>query len=264
MDERTLLKKIDELCLCVGLDISVPGVLRPLPLAGVKARLSTLQSPLTNLVGMAVLDEEHADENIEQILAYYRQEEKIFGWLVGPTSQPTDLGNRLVTAGLTRVEEEACWGMVLRDLHHTITVNSGIRVEQVTLADWDAHLPLMVRAYGALATLETFHVINRFYEFLGEHIVPYFAYAPQQEEPVAFSVSHFDHDERLVCLSGAATLMEYRGRGVYSAMVAKRLDDARARGITSAIIQANQETSAPICLKLGFEIVCPIDFYVSL
>jgi N-acetylglutamate synthase-like GNAT family acetyltransferase len=71
-------------------------------------------------------------------------------------------------------------------------------------------------------------------------------------------------NERLVCLAGAATLEEYRGKGIYSTMVAKRLEDARALGITSAIIQANKKTSAPICAQLGFEIVCPIDVYVSL
>ena len=66
----------------------------------------------------------------------------------------------------------------------------------------------------------------------------------------------------IAVMQGAATLTEYRGRGVYTAMVAKRLADARDMGKDTAVLQADRKTSAPVCVKLGFKEVCSIDFYV--
>ncbi|MFW0796922.1 GNAT family N-acetyltransferase [Gordonia sp. CPCC 205515] len=50
---------------------------------------------------------------------------------------------------------------------------------------------------------------------------------------------------------GAATLPDFRGRGVYRALIAARLRDARARGATLAIVHA-ERTSSPILQHLGF------------
>jgi N-acetylglutamate synthase-like GNAT family acetyltransferase len=62
-------------------------------------------------------------------------------------------------------------------------------------------------------------------------------------------------------MQGAATLNAYRGKGVYTALMAKRLADARDMGLEAAILQADRTTSAPICANLGFEEVCNIDLY---
>jgi predicted GNAT family acetyltransferase len=68
-------------------------------------------------------------------------------------------------------------------------------------------------------------------------------------------------DSPIVLLGGAATLPEHRGRGIYSALVAKRLADARADGRTAAVIQAARSTSAPIAAKIGFREICGLEFY---
>ena len=59
----------------------------------------------------------------------------------------------------------------------------------------------------------------------------------------------------------AATLPESRGHGVYSALVKRRLDDAHADGLEAAVIQADRDTSAPICAKLGFAELCSMEVY---
>ncbi len=68
-------------------------------------------------------------------------------------------------------------------------------------------------------------------------------------------------DSKIVLLGGAATLLEARGRGVYSALVRRRLDDARADGREAAVIQADRDTSAPICAKLGFRELCSMEVF---
>lgn len=53
-------------------------------------------------------------------------------------------------------------------------------------------------------------------------------------------------------LGGAVTLPAYRGRGLYTAIVAARCRIARTHGATVALTHARQDTSAPILERLGF------------
>lgn len=50
-----------------------------------------------------------------------------------------------------------------------------------------------------------------------------------------------------------SVLPAYRGRGVYRALVARRLRDARATTARFALVKAVDDTSAPILKRLGFE-----------
>ncbi len=50
-------------------------------------------------------------------------------------------------------------------------------------------------------------------------------------------------------------------RGICTALVARRLADARAAGAEAAVIQAVRGTSAPVCANLGFKEILPLEFY---
>jgi GNAT superfamily N-acetyltransferase len=96
-----------------------------------------------------------------------------------------------------------------------------------------------------------------------DETVVYVAHLPGTEDPVGFGIGYFDRDGEVLWLGGAATVPEHRGRGIYSALVARRVADARARGYRAAIIHAMKDTSAPICAKQGFRTVCDIDVYMA-
>jgi GNAT superfamily N-acetyltransferase len=57
-------------------------------------------------------------------------------------------------------------------------------------------------------------------------------------------------------LRNAFTLPSYRGRGVYTTMIAARLKLAKEAGCTAAVVQAQIQSSSPILRKRGFERVC--------
>ena len=61
-----------------------------------------------------------------------------------------------------------------------------------------------------------------------------------------------------IFLGGAAVLSQYRGRGVYRALVASRWRAAVAIGKPALTIHAG-EMSKPILERCGFEAVCQID-----
>ena len=90
----------------------------------------------------------------------------------------------------------------------------------------------------------------------------YLAFLDGVERPVSVASMFPFPKSTIAVMQGAATLSEYRGKGVYTGLMAKRLADARALGMEAAILQADRRTSAPICANLGFEKVCSIDLYV--
>ena len=53
-------------------------------------------------------------------------------------------------------------------------------------------------------------------------------------------------------LGGAGTLPEFRGQHVYSTLMRRRLEDARARGYQLAVINAGP-LSRPIAARCGFK-----------
>lgn len=126
------------------------------------------------------------DSRIVGVIDPYQQAGKMFGWLAGPSRRPANLGERLVAAGLTRVEDECMYGMVLDDLSAPVPTNPKIRVEMVSAADWDANTAMLSAAYGVGFTEEAAWGIVRFHEARGDQARLYLAYVPEQEVPVSF------------------------------------------------------------------------------
>jgi GNAT superfamily N-acetyltransferase len=256
-NKLSILRRIEATFMLVGYHPYIEDVVWPVDVPGVTAQSSPLQTTWLNQVGLATFNEETVDDGIAQVIAQYRQAGKRFRWFVGPTSQPTNLGERLTAAGLTY--RGSIKGMVLHDIDQPIKRNPAIRVEQASFAEWNTHVSMIAQAFGM--SRDVISIFNRCYTVIDKPVDFYLAYVPEQEEPVATAISVFD-DQDLVVLLGAATLEAYRGRGIYTTMIAKRLEDARAKGATTAIIQCDPHTSAPICATLGFEQVCLLDSYV--
>src|SRR5215475_12233806 len=159
-------------------------------------------------------------------------------------------------AGIAKVLAQA--GQVLTNLGLAIQVNPAVTVRQATPEDRDALIRVYATAYPLpqeLAAVWT-DVLPR--ATGGRH---YLAFLEGVEEPVAVASMFPFPTSTVAVMQGAATLHAYRGQGVYTALMATRLADARAMGMEAAILQADRTTSAPICANLGFKEVCSIDLY---
>jgi GNAT superfamily N-acetyltransferase len=62
-------------------------------------------------------------------------------------------------------------------------------------------------------------------------------------------------------LTGGNVLTEFRGKGIYRALIRARLDALQALSIPLATTHAREKTSAPILEKLGFETVFRYSIY---
>ena len=237
----------------------VPGLTEDLGVPGVQGRVTSLSHPLANLVGMARLDDKTADAAIARVKRRYEPGRKAYGWVVGPNSTPRDLGSRLDSAGIGRAGDGTA-GMAIIDLDIGIAPNPSIEVREIKAREVIPHAEMMGKAYG-LPTPVAALFARLLAAETGIRTRSYFAYLGSQE-PVAWSYLVYLPNSPIVLLGGAATLPEHRGHGTYTALVKRRLDDARADGREAAVIQADRDTSAPICAKLGFRELCSLDFHV--
>ena len=237
----------------------VSGLSEDLGVKGVRGRVTDLSHPLANMVGMANIAPDDVAATLKMVRNRFSGGRKAYGWVTGPLTRPHDLGERLVASGLKKIDEMA--GMVLTDLAVPIAVDPGIEIREGTLHEAQAASEMMGRAYDMPEEVARF--FNVLLAMTGSKVKNsgYFAYVDGGKEPVGWSYLVYLPDSPIVLLGGAATLPEHRGRGIYSALVAKRLADARADGRSAAVIQAVRSTSAPIAAKLGFREVCALEFY---
>jgi GNAT superfamily N-acetyltransferase len=253
----------DELILAIESSLQVyppvSGLSEDLGVKGVRGRVTDLSHPLANLVGMADIAPENVDATLKMVRSRYSSGRKAYGWVTGPLTRPHDLGQRLVAAGLVKADEMA--GMALTDLDVPLAADPKIEVREATLHEAQAASEMMARAYGMPEEVARFFNVLLAMTDSKVKNRGYFAYVDGGDQPVGWSYLVYLPDSPIVLLGGAATLPEHRGRGIYSALVAKRLADARADGRRAAVIQAVRSTSAPIAAKLGFREVCGLEFY---
>jgi N-acetylglutamate synthase-like GNAT family acetyltransferase len=91
----------------------------------------------------------------------------------------------------------------------------------------------------------------------------YLAYVEGVDYPVATAGMLYMPNLPIALLLSSATLPDFRGYGIYTSLTARRLADAHQDGIEAAVIQAVRATSAPICRKLGFVEIAPMELYVG-
>ena len=237
----------------------VPGLVTDLRVPGVVGRESPVSHPVADMVGCAALDDADADATIAAVRDRFAAQAKSFGWITSPTTRPGDLPQRLVEAGLVKADELA--GMILTDLATPIRANPEVEVRAASVAEQRRAIPMTATAYGLPPD-----VAEWFAEALIAAPPPfrfemYHAFLPGHDGPVAFGNLVYVPGTSIVLLGGAATVSDMRGHGIYTSLVARRLADARAAGADAAVIQAVRGTSAPVCAKLGFKEIVPLDFY---
>ncbi len=237
----------------------VPGKLAHLTIPGIHGRVMPLSHFFANIVSGATLTSENADETIQRVIEFYRDQQKTFSWAIGPRTTPTDLGQRLSVAGFEKVIEMA--GMVLTDLTTPIRINPAVKIREATADDIPAVSQTMAHGFpipedfAQLFTDILFKVRSQLKTRL------YLAFVDDSDEPVGTSTTVYLPNQPIIRLAGAATLEEHRGKGIYSSLMARRLADAHKDGMKAAVIEAKLTTSAPVCRKLGFTEICNMEMF---
>jgi GNAT superfamily N-acetyltransferase len=186
------------------------------------------------------------DKRVDELLAFFG--DTPFNWHVGPSSSPRDLVNRLMTRGLRLVAEPRMMTITL-PLPDDWPVNREVRIVEVADAEM-ARLGLRL-AHHDSPEIERDVVERMAYLGLpsrrGGFLVAYIG-----DVPCANAGYRYSSDGRCVYLTGAETVEQFRGQGVYKTLIAHRAAQGVDRGCVFASILANVQTSGPILARRGF------------
>jgi hypothetical protein len=228
--------------------------------AGVLTCTTSTDDPMSNKAMLARLDVGSADAAIAEVKAYFAAKHKPFSWIVGPSSAPADLLSHLQVAGFTQAL--IADGMYLPDLKANIDVVDSVNVRELPVDQPSPTVDIMARGFNM--AVETSRQLHKTMAICARSVRTriYAAYLDDLENPVACAFLAYFPDRPIAILCGGATLQEYRGHGLYKALLARRLADITAEGLRDVIVLADQRTSAPICAKVGFVKVCEMQMYV--
>lgn len=207
-------------------------------------------APEMSFVLYTDLDETTADAAIDDQLAFFLGNRQPFEWKVFAHDRPADMVERLVARGLQAEGPDAIMVLDLNAVPETLLRPPAADVRRLTdpaqLADI---VTVLEPVWG-----ESFDWVH---ERLGKHMMTpgllsvYVAYvdaAPACAGWVYYSPSQF------ASLWGGSTLEAYRGRGLYTALMAARVQEARERGRRYVTVDAGP-MSKPILARHGFEVM---------
>ncbi|MCI0475665.1 MAG: GNAT family N-acetyltransferase [Anaerolineales bacterium] len=218
--------------------------------------------PGSNHVDGARWSAAEADAKIEEMIEYHRARNLGFSWFVNPGDTPADLCERLKRHGLVLAGDQALMARVhLDDLD--IRTNPHVEIERVDGSN-DETIEVELQIIGRCFNWTKEQIDARRPNFFERIKDPKF----QEREPRF--VARLDGvpvaDSRLILstgiayLGGGSTLPEYRGQRVYSTLLKRRLEEARARGYNVVAIHA-EPMSRRVVSKYGFKEYGKADLY---
>lgn len=193
------------------------------------------------------LDRTTADAAIAAQVRYFAGRE--FEWKLYSHDRPDDLGARLRAAGFAREPDEAVMVADIRDLAGAAEAPDGVRLHVITDPD---ELPLLTAAHE-----RAFGEVD---QRLGDRMRVRLAQRPGAvrlvvalagDVPVSGARLELNEGTEFAGLWGGGTVPEWRGRGVYRALVAYRAGIAAGLGYRYLRVDASDQ-SRPILARLGF------------
>ncbi|EFL28698.1 GNAT family acetyltransferase [Streptomyces himastatinicus ATCC 53653] len=195
------------------------------------------------------LDASTADAAIAAQVRHFTARGRAFEWKLYAHDRPGDLGARLAAAGFAAEPEEAVMVAPVRDLPTAVDLPEGLRLLQVTDA---AGVELMVDVHARAFGTDSDHLRHRLLSRLREApdtVVPVVAMAG--DRAVSAARMELPPEADFAGLWGGGTVAEWRGRGLYRALIAFRARIAAERGYRYLQVDASDQ-SRPILERLGF------------
>lgn len=198
------------------------------------------------------LDESNADKIISEEIAYFARLGHSFEWKYYEHDAPPDLLSRLTAQGCEKEEAEAIVVLDLENIPGQLLQPVSQDIRRITdPRQIDDAIAVQIEVWqkekdwldGQLA----FEMENT-----PDMFCLYVAYA--DERPVCSAWVRFTEASQFAGLWGGSTLKEYRRRGIYTAMLAVRAQEALRRGIRFLTVDASP-MSRPILEKLGFQLL---------
>ncbi len=197
------------------------------------------------------LNESNADAAIQEQIAYFTQRDQPFEWKVYDYDTPPDLRDRLVAHGFEPDDPDAV--MVLDMQAAPPTLLAPVEADVRRIAERD-QLEDVIRVEEQVWGRNFDWITTR----LGNHLeIPgylsvYVAYVDGQ--PACAGWVYYHRNSQFASLWGGSTVPAYRQKGLYTAVLARRVQEAVERGYRFLTIDASP-MSRPIVAKHGFQLL---------
>jgi GNAT superfamily N-acetyltransferase len=192
----------------------------------------------------------NADAVIREQVRYFESIGQNFEWKLYDYDQPADLKERLGARGFTVEEAESIMVLDLQNAPQMLWQPVRLDVRRITDPE---------KLTDLLAVQEQVweEDMSSLGDFLGEALSQYpdqmsvyIAYV--DEQPASAAWIYFPQGSQFASLWGGSTLSQYRKRGLYTALLAVRAQEAQTRGVRFLTVDASP-MSRPILEKHGFE-----------
>jgi GNAT superfamily N-acetyltransferase len=208
------------------------------------------------------LDEESADAEIAAQTAYFAGLGRPFEWKLYAHDRPGDLGARLTAAGLTAEPPETLMvagTAAVVEATSNVRLPDGVRLAPVTDAPGVA---MMAAVHGEVFGSDGSSFRGRLLQQLTDEPDTVSAVVALADGvPVCAARMELPPGKEFASLWGGGTLREWRGRGIYRALVAQRARIAARRGYRFLQVDASDD-SRPVLERLGFAALTTTTPYV--
>jgi GNAT superfamily N-acetyltransferase len=199
-------------------------------------------------VGWSDLDESTANAAIAHEGEFFGALGQKFEWKYYDYDRPPDLEQRLRKAGFKPEEDESVMVGEIAAIPRTPPPD-GIRIVEASDSEGvDMLIAVHEAVFGRGHSRYRAQLLHQLETDPASHIL---ALAMAAERAVSAARAEFPKTGSFASLWGGGTLPEWRGRGLYRALVSYRADRAAARGYRYLHVDASSE-SRPILERLGF------------
>ncbi len=197
------------------------------------------------------LDESNADQVIAEQAAYFREANQSVSWKVCIYDMPHDLGSRLAAQGFEGYGDQSVMVLELQDAPPALLEAPRVDVRALTTCEsledvirveeqvWGGKFDWIRKRLGD--NLDVPGYINIFAAYV-------------DNEPACAAWIYFTPGGEFASLWGGSTVEKYRHQGLYTALLAARVQAARQRGYRFLTIDAGS-MSRPIVERHGFRLL---------
>ena len=208
-------------------------------------------APGMSFIQYSKLAQGELDGTIDEQISYFQALQQRFTWKIYAHDQAKLLQEGLIARGFEPDEPAAVMALDLEQTASILLAPIQLDVRPIVQRDQLKDIILVLEAvWGG-----DFSWVS---ERLGAHLeipgyLSVFA-AYLQDRPVSAAWVYFPPGSQFASLWGGSTLVEQRGKGLYSALLARRVQEAIQRGRRYAFIEAGPE-SQPIVARRGFTLL---------
>lgn len=202
------------------------------------------------IISYSQLNEANAEDAIREQIRYFEGIGQSFEWKLFDYDHPPDLKERLISHGFVIEDAEAVMALDLEAAPEILWQPIRQHVQKITDPEKLADVQTIEQQVWNEDAAWVLHLLGEPLEKHPEQVSVYVGYIDDQ--PASAAWIFFSQHSQFASLWGGATRLEYRKRGLFTALLAARAQEAKARQVRFLTVDA-MPMSRPILEKLGFE-----------